>query len=274
MNSFSPPQVYGIIGRPLGHSLSPLVHTTGFKRLGLDAVLAPWPLGAEQLPLFFEAFRLLNLQGACVTLPHKEAVLPFLDAVSDRARALGAVNLIHRQGNLVLGDNTDICGFLAPLKDRRLPAATRVLILGAGGAARAAAFALRELGLNDLTVSAPSDRRPAELARAFGLKTAPWSRRGEVGCEMVVNATPLGLKGRAENETPYPEGWFAGRRGLAYDLIYTPRTTRFLAEAKRAGWDTIDGLAMFLGQAEAQFLTWTGSPLPPEAGQRAAAALI
>ena len=273
MDYFSPPRVYGIIGQPLGHSLSPLVHTAGFKRLGLDAVLAPWPLEPEQLPLFFEAFRLLNLEGACVTLPHKEAVLPFLDAVSDRARALGAVNLIYRQGHLVLGDNTDVCGFLAPLKDRPLPAATRVLLLGAGGAARAAAFALKELGLSDLTVSAPSERRPAELARAFGLKTAPWNRRGEVACEIVVNATPLGLKGRAENETPYPEGWFAGRRGLAYDLIYTPRTTRFLAEAKGAGWDTIDGLAMFLGQAEAQFLTWTGRPLPPEAGQKAAAAL-
>jgi shikimate dehydrogenase len=89
----------------------------------------------------------------------------------------------------------------------------------------------------------------------------------------VVNATPLGLKGRAEGETAYPAEWFAGRRGLAYDLVYTPRTTRFLAEARAAGWETIDGLAMFLGQAEAQCLTWTGRRLPPEAGQKAAEAL-
>ena len=273
MPAFSPPQIYGIIGQPLGHSLSPLLHTTGFKTLGLDAVLTPWPLTSEELPLFFEAFRLLNLQGACVTLPHKEAVAPFLDEISDRARIMGSVNLIYRKGGLVCGDNTDSLGFLAPLKDRALSPATRVLLLGAGGAARAAAAGLWELGLRDLTVCAPSDRRPAELARAFDLKTAPWARRGEIACELVVNATPLGLNGPAEGQTAYQAEWFAGRRGLAYDLIYTPRTTRFLAEARAAGWETIDGLAMFLGQAEAQFLTWTGQPLPPEAGQKVAEVL-
>ena len=273
MPLFSPPQIYGIIGQPLEHSLSPLLHTTGFRSLGLDAVLTPWPLAAEQLPLFFEAFRLLNIQGACVTLPHKEAVLPFMDELSDRARIMGAVNLIHRQGGLIRGDNTDSLGFLAPLKDRGLSPATRVLLLGAGGAARAAAAGLRELGLRDLTVCAPSDRRPTELARAFDLKTAPWARRGEIPCELVVNATPLGLSGPAAGQTAYPAEWFAGRPGLAYDLIYTPRTTRFLSEARAAGWETLDGLAMFLGQAEAQFRTWTGRPLPPEAGQKVALAL-
>jgi len=273
MPLFSPPQIYGIIGQPLGHSLSPLVHTTGFKSLGLDAVLTPWPLDYEKLPLFFEAFRLLNFQGASVTIPHKEAVLPFLDQLSDRARALGAVNLIYRRDGLVCGDNTDGQGFIAPLKDRGLSPATRVLILGAGGAARAAAAGLLELGLSDLTVCAPSERRPLELARTFGLKTVPWARRGEEPYALVVNATPRGLKGQAEGETAYQAAWFTGRQGLAYDLVYTPRTTRFLAEAKAAGWETIDGLAMFLGQAEAQFLTWTGRRLPPEAGQKAAEAL-
>jgi shikimate dehydrogenase len=273
MASFSPPQIYGIIGQPLEHSLSPLLHTTGFRSLGMNAVLTPWPLGSEKLPLFFEAFRLLNIQGACVTLPHKEAVMPFLDEISDRARTLGAVNLIYRRNGLIRGDNTDGLGFLAPLKDRGLSPATRVLLLGAGGAARAAAAGLRELGLNDLTVCAPSGRRLPELARAFDLKTAPWDLRGQIPCELVVNATPLGLKGPAERETAYQAEWFAGRRGLAYDLIYTPRTTRFLAEALAAGWETIDGLTMFLGQAEAQFLTWTGRPLPPEAGRKVAEAL-
>ncbi|MDR3038465.1 MAG: shikimate dehydrogenase, partial [Candidatus Adiutrix sp.] len=164
-------------------------------------------------------------------------------------------------------------GFLAPLKAKNPPLGARVLLLGAGGAARAAAAGLRELGLTDITVSAPSDRRPAELARAFGLKTVLWDRRGEWPCEVVVNATPLGLQGRAEDETGYQAAWFAGRRGLAYDMVYIPRATRFLREARAAGWETIDGLAMFLAQAEAQFLTWTGRRLPPEAGQKAAAAL-
>jgi shikimate dehydrogenase len=159
------------------------------------------------------------------------------------------------------------------LKAKNPPLGARVLLLGAGGAARAAAAGLRELGLTDITVSAPSDRRPAELARAFGLKTVLWDRRGEWPCEVVVNATPLGLQGRAEDETGYQAAWFAGRRGLAYDMVYIPRATRFLREARAAGWETIDGLAMFLAQAEAQFLTWTGRRLPPEAGQKAAAAL-
>ena len=273
MRDFPSPRLYGLIGHPLAHSLSPLLHTTAFQILGLPAVLAAWPLTSAQLPLFFQAFRLLNLEGACVTIPHKEAVIPFLDEISDRARVLGAVNLIHRREGRICGDNTDWPGFLAPLKDYGPAPETRVLLLGAGGAARAAAAGLRELGLQDITVTAPSDRRPAELARAFGLKTAPWAARGGLPCELVVNATPSGMAGPAENDTAYPADGFAGRRGLAYDLVYNPRLTRFLREALAAGWETIDGLAMFLAQAEAQFLIWTGRQMPPAAKRKAAEAL-
>ncbi|UQZ88407.1 shikimate dehydrogenase [Deltaproteobacteria bacterium Smac51] len=268
---YTPPvdKLYGIIGYPVSHSLSPMLHTTAFQMLNIPAVLLPWAIEPEKLPAFMESFRLLKIQGCCVTIPHKEAVIPFLDEVSERARAIGAVNLLYLRDGNVCGDNTDVLGFMEPLRGALTPdAPCRALVLGAGGACRAVVAGLRELGLTDITVAYVSKKMPADFSAAFDFKQVPWSDRLDVPADLVINVTPLGMKGQHVNETPYPSEMFSGRSGLAYDTVYTPLETRFLREAVQAGWRTIGGLAMFLGQAEAQFLTWTGHRLTSEARRK------
>lgn len=266
--------LYGIIGYPLGHSLSPILHSTAFQMLGIPAALLAWPLEPQDLPRFMEAFRLLNIQGCCVTIPHKEAIIPLLDQVSERARAVGAVNLIYRQDSQICGDNTDVIGFMAPLKDMLTPGQEpQALVLGAGGAARAVVAGLAELGVRDITVAYNSKPYPIDFVEKFGLQQVPWETRLKIPAELVINVTPLGMKGARVEETPYPAEAFAGRNGIAYDIVYTPAQTRFLREAAQAGWRCIGGLPMFLGQAEAQFLTWTGQALPLAAQRKVLEAL-
>ena len=261
MNGSTSCKIYGIIGDPLGHSLSPLLHSAAFRQLNMTSVFAAWPLRADKLPAFIEACRLLNIQGVCVTLPHKEAIIPLLDEVTDQARAIGAVNLIYRSGEKLCGDNTDVPGFLEPFRTNPLPTGTKALILGAGGAARSVAAGLKLHGV-DITISNRTRQRAVDLATSFALKSVAWNKRGEVEADLVVNTTILGLKGEYENETPYPAEFFQKKSGLAYDVIYTPLNTIFLKEARKVGWKTYDGLQMFLGQANLQFITWTGQPLP------------
>lgn len=141
------------------------------------------------------------------------------------------------------------------------------MLMGAGGAARAVIAGLQAFGLKDITITDIVADLPAALAQSFGLKQVPWDKRQEVEADIVINATPLGMKGKYETETGYEAKWFAGRRGLAYDVVYTPFETRFQREAKAEGWRTISGLNMFLAQADAQFSTWTGQHLPEEARQ-------
>jgi shikimate dehydrogenase len=265
MSTFSPTAVYGIIGYPLSHTLSPLLHTTAFRELGIPAVLVPWPVEPLRLESFLGAFRLLVIKGCCVTIPHKERVMPFLDRITDRAAAVGAVNLLYWEGSELCGDNTDVPGFIAPLA--ALPAevrGSRALLLGAGGASRAVAAALKTLGYRVLVANRTAAAARV-LAEEFGLEPVPWEQRGTADADLVVNTTPLGMKGKFEEETPYPAEAFAGRSGIAYDIVYTPLRTRFLRDAEESGWRTISGLGMFIGQADCQFKTWTGRNLPETA---------
>lgn len=264
------PKLYGIIGHPLGHSLSPLLHNAAFAALDIPGVFLAWPTPPEKLAAFMDAARLLRIEGLCVTIPHKTAVIPFLDSVSERVRATGAANLVYRDGDRLCGDNTDVLGFMQPFGDDPPAAASRALILGAGGAARAAAVGLLTLGVSTVMVSSRTPERSAELAGEFGATAISWEERGDVVADIVVNATPMGMTGRFARETPYPAEFFAGRTGLAYDTVYTPLRTRLLAEAAAAGWRTASGLDMFLGQADHQFRTWTGHGLPGEAKRKAA----
>lgn len=273
MSDFVPSAIYGIIGFPLGRSLSPMLHTTAFRLLDIPAVLTPWPMEADQLPAFMAAFRLLNIQGSCVTIPHKRDIMPLLDEITDRAQAVGAVNLIYRHQGKICGDNTDVPGFIEPLKANPPAPNSRTLILGCGGAARAAAAGLQAMGLVDITVAGRGSDRLTKMAGDFDLKTAPWEDRRSVEADLIVNCTPLGMTDGFEDQTPYEAEWFAGRTGLAYDVIYTPVETRFLREAGQAGWQVVDGLTMFLGQADVQFFTWTGRHLPDEARQAVVKAL-
>lgn len=268
MSTFEPTAVYGIIGYPLGHTLSPLLHTTAFRELGIPAALVPWPVESERLGAFVEAVRLLRIRGCCVTIPHKEDVIPFLDRISDRAESVGAVNLLYWDGDALCGDNTDVPGFIAPLSELPAPApGSRALVLGAGGASRAVIAGLKTLDYR-VKVTNRTERTARLLAEEFDLEAVPWEDRGKTEAELVVNTTPLGMKGKFEEETPYPAESFAARSGVAYDIVYTPLRTRFLREAEAAGWRTVSGLGMFIAQADFQFGIWTGRGLP-EAAVRA-----
>jgi len=210
------------------------------------------------MPDLVSAVRSLNIQGVSVTIPHKEAIMPLLDGLTPRASRLGAVNTLYWDQGSLCGDNTDVEGFVAPLRGRAFASA---LVLGAGGAARAALAGLQELGLSNIAVSNHNKKRAQKLAEEFGVRCANWEDRAAYEAALVINATPLGMRGTHEGQNPLPPEAFTRRQGetrMAYDLIYTPLSTRFLAEAEAAGWQTQDGLAMFIAQAQAQFRLWTG----------------
>lgn len=272
MSAFTPPALHGIIGYPLGHSLSPLMHNTAFRTLGLPGVYLSWPVEPGRLPAFMDAVRLLDIRGCSITIPHKVDVLPLLDAMTDGVREMGACNTLYRDGEKICGENTDVIGFMAPLRAHRLSPETRVLLLGAGGVSRAAVAGLRRLGLTDIAVTNRRRERAEALAEEFGLSSIPWEARGDVRADLVINTTSLGMTGAQERETPYPSEGFRGT-GIAYDLVYTPFRTRFLHEAEAAGWNTLSGLDMFIAQGDAQFRLWTGRRLPPEAVEAVKAAL-
>jgi shikimate dehydrogenase len=250
---------YGIIGWPLGHSKSPLLHNWGLKECGLPGVYVPWPTEPAKLKAFVAEARARKIRGVSVTIPHKQAVIPFLDGVTDRAKAVGAVNtLFWREGRL-LGDNTDVAGIVAPLAPHR-EALASALVLGAGGAARAACFALKELGVADLAVSNRTQAKAEALARDFGIGAVPWEARTARAWTLIVNATPLGLKGGDEDASPWPQDGFGGV-SLVFDMVYNPVRTRLIQDAQAAGVACISGLNMFLHQGLAQFELWTGRKL-------------
>lgn len=265
MSTIVTPSLYGIVGYPLGHTMSPLIHNTGFRELGIPAVYLVWAVKSAKLSALIEAVRLLNIRGLSVTIPYKTSIIPLVDRVTDRVKAMGAASLIYWDGDDLCADNTDVLGFMSPLEVAPPPTDSKVLLLGAGGAARAVAAGLKTLGLHDITVADIVDDLPAALAATFDLKIVPWAERTKVPADIVVNATPLGMKGKYDGETGYPAEAFSGRKGLAYDVVYTPFLTRFLREAAAAGWKTIAGREMFIAQAHHQFRTWTGQDLPETA---------
>ena len=263
MGVFLPRYLYGIIGWPLGQTLSPLIHNTAFQVLNLPGTYLAWPVKPEKLESFASAMRLLEIRGCSVTIPHKIAVLPLLDSVTERASLAGAVNTLFWRDGLLCGDNTDVAGFLAPLENVPLDQID-ILLLGAGGAAHAVAAGLRLSGAH-ARVSSPGNRSQFELSERFGFSPVLWQHRYDYPAALVINSTPLGMRGAHENESPYDFN-LAPRveNGWAYDLVYNPLNTRFLREAEAAGRRCISGLAMFIAQGNAQFHIWTGRDLPPE----------
>ena len=259
--------VTGIVGSPVGHSLSPHMHNAGFASLGLDAVYLPFEV--EDLPEFVRRMvdprtRELrwDLRGLSVTAPHKQAVIPHLDTVAPGAARVGAVNtLVVSEARGLEGYNTDADASVVPLKGLVELGGARVAVLGAGGAARALLWALGERGAR-ATVFARDEARGRAVAGEFGAAAARLEGASFEGFDVVANTTPLGTRGEREAETPATESQLRGAR-VAYDLVYNPAETRFLREARAAGCETVGGLGMLVAQAEEQFRLWTGRlPLP------------
>ncbi|WP_243312261.1 shikimate dehydrogenase [Fundidesulfovibrio agrisoli] len=261
----APPRLlYGIIGHPLGQTLSPLLHNWGFTRMGVAAAYVAFPTPPERLEDFIRAVRTMPVCGLSVTIPHKEAVMPLLDAVDPLAGSVGAVNTLVWEGEpgtgRLVGHNTDVAGFCAPLK--RLGAIPETaLVLGAGGAAKAVLAGLKELGVARVAVANRTFERAQALAETFGAMAIPWEERAGFDAALVVNTTPVGMSGKGDGLSPMPaEYWTPGH--VAYDIVYNPLLTPFLFQARERGAAAIDGLAMFAGQGAAQFKLWTGLDLP------------
>lgn len=247
--------IYGVLGSPVGHSLSPPMHNAGFAALGLDAVYVP--LEARDVDDFMSFADAVPVCGVSVTAPFKERVTACVDELDEVGQRVGAANTIRLDENGWRGINTDVSGFLDSLGGRIDLNGTRATVLGAGGAARAVAVALASQGAV-VTVCARSRLKAAAVARlvsgAVGvLPPAPGS------WDMLVNTTPIGTYPDI-NASPMLSGVFDGR--LVYDLVYNPPTTRLMADAEAAGCKTIGGLEMLAAQAVRQFEWWTGHQLP------------
>ena len=242
--------LYGILGRPVSHSVSPAMHNAAYDALGVDAVYVP--LAAASVDDWVGAADALGLRGASITAPFKEQLLPHLAAVDRTSAAIGAVNTVVRRADGWHGTNTDAAGFLAGFGEP-VEAGVRAAILGAGGAARAAAFALRDAGCA-VTCFARAGSSAGALAAALGVEAA--ARPVPPGSwDVLVNATSVGTHPDG-GVSAFPEGEFTGR--MVYDLVYNPPITRLMREAAARGCRTIGGLEMLVEQARLQIQQWTG----------------
>ena len=262
-------RVVGVIGDPVRHSLSPAIHNAAFAALGLDWVYVAFPVPAGQGGEAVAAARTLGLAGLSVTMPHKAPVAAACDDLTDDARALGAVNtVVIGDDGRALGASTDGEGFLAALAEDGIAVGpgTTVLVVGAGGAAKAVVLALARAGA-EVTVAARRAEAAAEAAAlAPGVGTCPLGSPGALApamakAELVVNATPAGMDGAA---VPFEPGLLRPGQTVA-DLIYHPAETPLLAAARTLGARTHNGLGMLIHQAAAAFTLWTGRPAPLEA---------
>jgi 3-dehydroquinate dehydratase/shikimate dehydrogenase len=255
-------EIFGLIGSPVSHSLSPHIHNASLSANRLNGVFLP--LEVKDVASFIK--RMVrpgtreinwNARGFSVTAPHKIAVMEQLDWVDPAALGIGAVNTIVVKDDSLLGYNTDAPGFMVPLTkifgDLR---GANCAVIGAGGAANALLWALRSAEAMT-TVFARDPQKASELAQRFGARHRELNDANFTGFDVVVNATPVGSSGPLENETAVIAGQLRGAR-LAYDLVYNPTETMFLREAREAGCQVLGGLAMLLAQAVEQFKLWTG----------------
>jgi 3-dehydroquinate dehydratase/shikimate dehydrogenase len=257
------PKLYGVVGKPLAHSLSPHIHNAVFAARGNDALFLP--LEASSFEDFLNLQASLQLEGASVTIPYKGDAFASVESRSPSASETGAVNTLVRREGGWHGDNTDVDGFIDPLKRRVQLRNLRALVLGAGGAARAVICGLRREGAA-VTISARSPVKARDLAGAFGVGFCEWEKLAPLQWDLLVNATPVGMHPNLD-ATPMPADHLTGP--WVYDLIYNPVETRLLREAGRQGCRTIAGAEMFLGQARAQQNLWDPSPIPPNVMERA-----
>jgi 3-dehydroquinate dehydratase / shikimate dehydrogenase len=259
--------LYGLAGQPLGHSASPAMHNAMFATLGVDAVYVPFETSdADEL---LDVAQALAVSGLSVTAPLKASVLARVPVSDELATAIGALNTIRRDGSGWEGRNFDVAGLLAPLDARRVDVrGRRVVVLGAGGAARTAVRALQSRGAI-VDIASRRSEQATEVASALGARVSVWPPVS--GWDLLVNATPVGTWPKADL-SPIDRAAIEGR--MVYDLIYNPEETTLLAWAREAGVETIGGLEMLVAQACLQFEWWTGHRADPAVMATAARAFI
>ena len=260
-------QLLGVIGHPVEHSLSPAMHNAAIANLGLDYVYLPFPIAPDNLKAALDGFAAIGVVGFSITIPHKQAILPLLSEISPIAQAVGAVNTVVRKDNRWLGTNTDIDGFISPLKNYDKDWSNKVaVVLGNGGAARAVVAGLTQLGMTQIHVLG----RNLEKLQAFqqSWENSPLSAKLQVHeweylpqllpkTNLLVNTTPVGMYPKVE-ESPVGKAEMANLQpgAITYDLIYTPNPTQFLAQAQQVGAVPIDGLEMLVQQGAIALKMW------------------
>jgi len=260
-----------LIGNPVEHSLSPAIHNAAFQHLGLNFAYVAFKVDDVEGAL--RGIRALTgIRGVSVTIPHKVAVLPYLDDIAPTARNIGAVNTIVSEGGTLTGYNTDATGALAALREGGAPVnGAPVLLLGSGGAARAIAFALcMDATVSSLTILAPLDQERDRLvqdlrdktgAAVFGHPLSPETLARYIpDAQTMMHCTPVGMSPKAD-ETCVPASLLSPHLTVM-DIVYNPLDTRLLKDARQAGCNTVRGIEMFLHQAVGQFELWTKQPAP------------
>ncbi len=271
-------KVVGLIGNPVEHSISPLIHNSAFRKSNLDYVYVAHKVAEEHIEEATNGIKALEIEGVNVTIPHKTTVIRHIDSIQETANKIGAVNTIKREGKQLKGFNTDGIGVLKSLKKEVGEIGdAKILLLGAGGAARAIGFTLADEGAN-LTISNRTDKKSEKLASEIRKKTSseikhiPQKKKElekEIqNSEIIINSTSVGMFPN-EKETLI-ESESLHENLTVMDIVYNPPKTQLLKEAEKAGAKTISGLGMLVNQGAASFEIWTGKDAPVNAMWEAA----
>ena len=261
-------EVFGVIGDPVGHSLSPLLHNRAFQKVGVNAVYVPIRIPADTLTESLDACDELGIRGFSVTIPHKEKVLDKATELSANVRAMGAANtLLKSASGTWAAFNTDCDAALQTMRlglganenDPEILRGKRVLVLGAGGVARAIAYGLIEAGAA-VTITNRTAARAADLAAHLGCQVVQWGARSAELADIIVNCTSIGMHPDVE-DAPFQMNWI-NEGLLVFDTVYNPENTLLLKQAREYDWKTASGLEMFVRQAAAQFEMFTSQAAP------------
>jgi shikimate dehydrogenase len=263
----------GLIGYPVSHSLSPKIQNAAFKACGLDGEYSLYPIAPDDMQALKDLLNRVRsgeITGLNVTIPHKQNVIPFMDELTPTAQAIRAVNIIYMHENKLIGDNTDAPGFLVDLKKSLTTETLRhgelnALILGAGGSARAVVYALIKDGWN-VTLAARRLEQAQQLASQFeGVHVTELNFQTfqPSNFQLIVNATPLGMTPNID-QSPLPENVSFSKHTKIYDLVYNPRETKLVRDARSQGLQATTGLGMLIEQAALGFELWTGYKPPKD----------
>ncbi len=266
-------KLLGVIGDPIEHSLSPVMHNAAIAQMGVDYVYLPFPVQSKDLDAALAGFEAIGVVGFNITIPHKQAILSRLSQVSKLAEAIGAVNTVWRTSKGWEGTNTDVFGFLAPLQNLNQSWSEKTaIILGNGGASRAVVAGCAELGIRNIYVIGRNLKKLEEFQQswlesplALSLNIQTWENLSEIihQADLLVNTTPVGMYPHIEH-SPVTEAVMNRIQShlIAYDLIYTPNPTRFLTLAKANGAIILDGLEMLVQQGAAALQLWLQQEVP------------
>lgn len=274
-------KLIGLVGYPLGHSVSPAMHNAAFKELNIDYEYVPFEVDQHDLSQAISGFRALHIAGFNVTVPHKETILPQLDEITKLAEVIGAVNTVQNQEGTLIGYNTDGPGFLDSLREDASfePKGKEVVVLGAGGASRAVSIMLAETGVKSLVIADLDESKAKLLAEQIGSFSKINCRHARLdsqelngaiaSADLLVNTTPVGMSPKIEF-SPLPAAAELNKKTLVYDLVYNPAETKLLKEAKSRGCKTCSGLGMLIRQGALAFTIFTGEEPPIEVMWQAA----